>query len=486
MRRHLASLSLQRKFLLITFLGIMLLTGALGYLAAARSSYLLQASVEKQGRILARTVAALIINELIYEKLGLVEEGGLIDNYVREIYERKDLDFLSVAVLDEDNRTISHNDFSHYGEMVDSPLVRRVIETDEVAIDRLDSQAGRPAALEFAAPLSIGGKHWGILMFAVSLQEVEQEIRRMIWQIAGVSATALFVGLVLIILLNRRFISPITTMAQTMREIDSELPDHQVEVHGSDELAVLGRNFNSMVDRIREANLAMKRTHEKLLQSEKLATLGILSSSVAHRINNPLGGLFNCLRMLERYADNPSFREKYIGLIREGMESIRETVEQLLWTAGKRRNNEPTVPVAEVLAGVMRFLDYRLKGAAISFQADVAPGLLLPVPAHDLQEILQNVLINAVQAMPDGGTLSVSAREQEHMVILVVKDSGIGIQPAELDRIFDLFYTTKQEGEGTGLGLWMTYELVKRHKGDITVTSVLGAGTTVTITIPEM
>lgn len=486
MKRPLSSLSLQGKFLLITFAGIVLLTGILGYLAAARSSYLLYDSVEKQGRILARTVAALIINERIYEKLGLVEEGGLIDNYVREIYGRKDLDFLYVAVLDEHNQVISHNDFSHYGEIIDNAFIRRVAQTDEVAVHRAGDQAGEYAVLEFAAPLSIGGKRWGMLMFAVSLQAVEHETRRLIGQIAGVLAFALLAGLGLIIQLNRRFISPITAMAETMREIDSELPDRKVEIHGDDELALLGRNFNNMIDRIRAANLATKRAHEKLLQSEKLATLGILSSSIAHRINNPLGGLFNCLRMFERYADNPAFRDKYIGLIREGMESIRETVEQLLWSAGKGRNDEARAPAAAVLAGILHFLDYRIKGAEIAFQAEIPPDLVLPLPAHDLQEILQNILINAVQAMPAGGTLSVTARKQEHVYLLSVKDSGSGIPAAELGKIFELFYTTKPEGEGTGLGLWMTYELVKKCKGEITVESPPGLGTTVTITIPEL
>lgn len=486
MRSPFSSLSLQRKFLLITVLGIVLLTGTLGYLSAARSRHLLQSSVEKQGRILARTVAALIVNELIYERLGLVEEGGLIDNYVREIYGRKDLDFLYVAVLDENNRIISHNDFSHYGETADTPLLLRVRQTDEVAVRRSGVQADGHDALEFAAPLSIGGKHWGALLFAVSLGDIEHQIRGVLWQIAGVTATAIAAGLILIILLNRRFISPITAMAEAMRETDSELPDRRVDVHGSDELAVLGKNFNHMIDRIREANLAMKRAHEKLLQSEKLATLGILSSSVAHRINNPLGGLFNCLRMLEKYPDDPALQQKYIGLTREGLESIRETVQQLLWTAGKRREEDAQAPVREVLAGVMRFLDYRLKGAEISFQSEITDGLTLPIPAHDLQEILQNVLLNAVQAMPDGGVLALRADKNGYLFRMEITDSGIGIPAADLDRIFDLFYTTKQKDEGTGLGLWMTYELVKKHKGDIAVDSAPGHGTTVTITIPEM
>ncbi|MBU1717237.1 MAG: HAMP domain-containing histidine kinase [Proteobacteria bacterium] len=470
--------------MVITFLGIILLTGTLGYLAASRSSYLLHESVEKQGRILARTVAALIINERIYEKLGLVEEGGLIDNYVRDLYGRRDLDFLYVAVLDENNRIISHNDFSHYGETLDNAFIREVVRTDEVVINRAGSQEDGHQILEFAAPLSIGTKRWGALIFAVSLAEIEHESRRMLGQIAGVLAIALIVGLGLIVLLNRKFISPITTMARTMQEMDSELPECRVEVSGNNELAMLGRSFNSMIDRIRESNLAMKQAHEKLLQSEKLATLGILSSSVAHRINNPLGGLQNCIAMLKRQGGDAEFRRSYLDLMQEGVDSIKQTIDQLLWSAGKRRGEESRANIADILASVMRFVDYRIKKSEINYHAEVPGNLFVPVPPHDLNQILVNLLINAIQAMPAGGELKVSAIVIETGTAITISDTGTGIDAAEIDKIFDLYYTSKKPSEGTGLGLWMTYELIQKNKGDISVDSRIGHGTTFTVCFP--
>ncbi|MFH7319332.1 sensor histidine kinase [Desulfurivibrio sp. D14AmB] len=484
MPRPFYGLSLQQKFLLITFLGIGLLTLSLGSLAALRSHHLLHAAVEKQGRILAQTVAALIINELIYEKLGLIEEGGLIDNYVREIYGRKDLDFLYVAVLDENNRVISHSDFSYYGTTMGSAIAHEAGMGEEVVVHRTRDQEARHEVLEFAAPLSIGGKRWGVFMFAVSLADIQLATRLLTAQIVAVLVLALLAGLGLIIMLNRKFILPITTLAQAMQEIDSELPDRKVEVRGSDELALLGHSFNNMIDRIRETNLAKKRAHEKLLQSEKLATLGILSYRVAHRINNPLGGLFNCLWMMERQGHDPSFRQKYIDLLREGLESIQETVEQLLRTAGKKGSHEREVPVADLLARIMRLLDYRMKDSAISYHSQVDPALVLPIPTHDLQEILHNSLVNAVQSMPNGGTLELTIQKREDLYLMEIKDSGVGIPVAEQEKIFDLFYTTKGD-QGTGLGLWMTSELVKKYKGKIRIESAPGAGTTLIISIPE-
>lgn len=484
MKRLFASHSLQRDFLVFTCLGIVFLTGALGYLAATRSSHLLQESVEKQGRILARTVATLIINERIYEKLGLVEEGGLIDNYVRDLYGRKDLNFIYVAVLDEDNRIIAHNDFSHYGETVNSPFLERVVKTDEVGINRAGRQADGHQMLEFAAPLSIGAKRWGALVFGVSLAEIEHERRRTIGQIAGVLALALLVGMGLIILLNRKFISPITLMAKAMQETDSELPEGRVEISGSNELARLGQSFNNMIDRIRESNLAMKQAHEKLLESEKLATLGILSSSVAHRINNPLGGLKNCITMLERMGDDPEFRRNYLELMREGAESIEQTVNQLLWSAGKRRSEESRANIARVLAAVMRFVGYRIKNSEIIFTASVPEELYAPIPPHDLNQVLVNLLLNAIQAMPNGGRLDLSAARAGGDILITVTDSGTGIEENEIDKIFEIFYTSKKPGEGTGLGLWMTYEIIQQYNGDITVNSKVGSGSTFTIRFP--
>ncbi len=229
----------------------------------------------------------------------------------------------------------------------------------------------------------------------------------------------------------------------------------------------------------------MKLAHEKLLQSEKLATLGVLASSVAHRINNPLGGLFNCVRLLQRQGDDAVFRNNYLELILEGLESIEKTVGQLLYTAGRREGEEKRSEVADVLARVLKFLDYRMKKQNISYIQEVTPGLIIPVAPHDLEEMFLNTMINSIQAMEKGGTLRVYAGRGKDQVEIGIKDSGSGIPADQLDQVFDLFYSTKKAGEGTGLGMWMTYELVKKYRGHIDLQSREGAGTKVSIVIPE-
>ncbi|MBU1567569.1 MAG: HAMP domain-containing protein [Proteobacteria bacterium] len=478
-------LSLQKKFIIVAFLAVLLLTAVISFLAAVRTRSALLHASEKQGLMLAQTVSALIINELIYEKLGLVEEGGLIDNYVRELYQRRELDLKYVAVLDTSLQVISHSDFGEFGKRYSSPLIEEARLSGTIMMKKTIAGPAGIEEMEFAAPLAIEGKHWGVLLFSLSLEGVEREIRAMILQIITLSLMSLCFLFILIYFLSRRFIKPIIDLAEAMGEVEVEMREKTMPVAGSDELSRLVQSYNDMVRRIRRANEEMKLAHEKLLQSEKLATLGVLASSVAHRINNPLGGLFNCVRLLQRQGDDPGFRNNYLELILEGLESIEKTVGQLLYTAGRRDGEEKRSEVAAVLARVLKFLDYRMKKQEISYVQEVTDGLVIPVAPHDLEEMLLNTMINSIQAMESGGTLQVNAGRGNEQVEIRIEDTGTGIPEDRLDQVFDLFYSTKKAGEGTGLGMWMTYELVKKYRGHISLESREGVGTKVSIVIPE-
>lgn len=478
-------LSLQKKFIIVAFVAVLVLTATISILASFKTSNALYSATEKQGRMLAQTVSALIINELIYEMLGLVEEGGLIDNYMRDLYENSELDLNFVAVLDNSFKVISHNDFSEYGKRYNTPIILESLEKDEVAVQNVTVPEGEESALEFAAPLSIEGKHWGVLYFSLSLRSVEHEIRAFIEVIVVLSCIALLVLFALIYFLSRRFIKPIIDLNQAMSEVEVEMSEKEIPVSGSDELAHLTESFNEMVSRIRRANEEMKIAHEKLLQSEKLATLGVLSSSIAHRINNPLGGLFNCVAMLRKKGEDASFRGNYLDLIEEGLDSIKQTVSQLLGSASPRESKDRRSEINLVLSGVLMFLDYKMKRQGISFSKSIGEDFALQLAPHDLEEIFLNTMLNAIQAMPSGGTLHIDAVRLDGSVRIAIQDSGVGISKADLEKVFDLFYSTKKPGEGTGVGMWMTYELIKKYKGDISLESREANGTTVTFILPE-
>ncbi len=475
-------LSLQSKFIVITTMAIILLMSIIGYMAVKREGDILNKEFERKGRLLGETLAIPIINDLIYERLGLVEEGGLLDNYTMEIYNRQDVDLLYIAILDEEGRVISHNNITEYGKVYSDLLTSSALKAEDTIVQRFNHNGHE--ALDFGVPLSIGKKRWGTLKFAISLEKVEQEIAAMVKKIVIFTMFLLAVGFVVIILLSRRFITPITQLANTMEKTRGDYLDVKVDVKGHDELAILGERFNSMIERIKQANEELKKTHEKLVQSEKLVSIGILASGVAHEINNPLGGLFNCIQMLKQNGDNPEFRERYLGLIREGLEKIENTVGKLLWMARKGEHRPVDINIKDAINEVYSLVEYRFKKGRIRFINETDDELSIVVDPHDFQQVILNLFINAIHAMHAGGELTVRGFTEDSKVKIEIMDAGCGIPRENIGKIFDPFFTTKPPGEGTGLGLWLSYEIVRNYNGDIFVESEVGKGSKFTLVFP--
>ncbi|MCL5024511.1 MAG: ATP-binding protein [Nitrospirae bacterium] len=467
-------LDLQYKFILITTCAIIAVMSIVGYLAVEREKDILYAEVEKQGRLLGETLAIPIINDLIYERLGLVEEGGLLDNYILEIFNRKDLSLLYIAILDEDGKVISHNDITEYGKVYADPLTKKALAADSTIIQQVPGKGYE--TLDFGVPLSIGKKRWGTLKFGISLEKAEHEILATVKRIAILTVALLMAGFAMILLLSRRFISPITQLANTMEQARGDYLDLKVDVKGHDELAVLGERFNSMIARIKQANDELKKTHEKLVQSEKLASVGILAAGVAHEINNPLGGIFNCLQMLKQNGGDSQLREKYLDLVNEGLDKIENTVSKLLWMSRKAEHAPVDMNIKNSVDSVYAFLEYKMKKGRVAFKNAVPDDLRFIFDMHDFQQLLLNLFINAIHAMKDGGLLEVKGYKEDSRLTIEVADNGCGIESENIGRIFDPFFTTKPTGEGTGLGLWLTYEIIRNYNGEIAVESEPGRG----------
>jgi signal transduction histidine kinase len=533
--RHtfLKNISLQRKFIIITFAVVILFMIVMGVMVTGRESTIMYRDIERQGKLLAQTLAIPVMNDLIYERLGLVEEGGLIDNYVTEIFTRKDIDLIYLTVLDGKGRVTSHNDFNEYGKIYNDPITIKSLVSDKTEVQKFYNEASGHDALDIATPLSIGKKRWGTLKFAISLKRLDNELRATVIGVIISTLILLAGSFGVIVLLSRRFIRPITKLAGTMESAGGDLLDVKVDAEGGDEIALLGQSFNrmierirvsnhklqqtheellqfvsniektsgdildvkvdiegcdeitllcesfnEMIDRIKKSNIELKRTHEKLFQSQKLASIGILASGVAHEINNPLGGMFNCVQMLQEMGKDEEFRNRYIKLLDDGLKRIENTVGKLLWMSRKEDKKPDVVEIKQALKDVYRFIEYKIKNNNITYNENVDNGVSVVIDPHDIQQIMLNLMINAVQSMNSGGTLNVEAKRNNSHVIVEVSDTGKGIDREDLNKVFDPFYTTKMPGEGTGLGLWVTYEIVKSYDGDISVESNEGEGST--------
>ncbi len=249
-----------------------------------------------------------------------------------------------------------------------------------------------------------------------------------------------------------------------------------------DELDSVSDNFVLFCDRLKKSQEELLKTKAQAHLNEKMASLGILSSGIAHEVNNPLGGMLNCVKSMRENPDDRELTERYLPLLDKGLRQIEMIMRQLLNFGRTEPLKARKIDAHALFSECTQLLSYKLNTILLETNISVTAEHLLDAEA--LKQMIINVGLNAIQAMRDGGKLTLECREQGKELILLFQDTGIGIAETNLPHIFDPFFTTKGVGEGTGLGLAVTYSLVQRMNGKIKVDSKLGEGTLFTITIP--
>jgi len=242
--------------------------------------------------------------------------------------------------------------------------------------------------------------------------------------------------------------------------------------------------------RVKELRADMK----KLIQEDRMISLGKLVASCVHEINNPIQGLLTfthlILEILAEGLPNPEEMEKikgHLSVMSTELERCGNIVSSLLSFSRKTNKEYNHLDLNEVLKAVISLTRHKMDLQEIELNVELVPRpLLMHGDANQLQQCFLNLIFNAIEAMPEGGRLWISTELDltEKMVKVEIKDTGCGINSEYLDHIFDPFFTTKEEGEGTGLGLSIVYGVIKTHRGDIEVNSKVGEGSSFTLNFP--
>jgi PAS domain S-box-containing protein len=228
-----------------------------------------------------------------------------------------------------------------------------------------------------------------------------------------------------------------------------------------------------------------KKLEKQIRNSEKLASVGKLAAGVAHEINNPLGGILNCLYNLRKGAMSPTRQEEYLAAMEHGVRRVQKIVRQLLDFSQQHEPEFSPADINQIVNQVLALTTHLFAPNRIRLEAMLGHGLpSLMVDRHMIEQVLMNLFLNAVQAMKRGGILTIRTSVAEGICRVEVSDTGSGIPSAALPRVFDPFFTTKSEGEGTGLGLSVNLGIVERHGGKILVESEVGKGTKFTLCLP--
>ena len=361
----------------------------------------------------------------------------------------------------------------------------------------------------------------GVLDLEMSLERLEEMLqqgaRQMVWTVVSLLLVtgAITVGFVHFVIHR-----PVTSLRSGTERIARGELDTRIEVPGEHELAELAAAFNRMAEDLREAQREIRRWSQELedkvvakadelrraqrqvLQMEKMASLGKLSATVAHELNNPIASILTYAKLVERELRgeeegrgdiDPALRDElleYLHLMADECSRCGDIVKNLLLFARRSGGELAPVDVNEVLERSLKLVRHHLEIADVRLHVERLEGdPVLHADVGQLEQALVALLVNAVEAMSgpgsEGGDLAVRLRGDGESVRIHVSDTGVGIHADILPHIFEPFFSTKHEESGVGLGLAVVYGIVRRHGGSIDVESEPGRGTTFHVTLPR-
>jgi len=302
--------------------------------------------------------------------------------------------------------------------------------------------------------------------------------------------SALLPNLILVALIIRIISRPLRRLTEAAVEVAGGSYGAQVELRSNDEVGLLAESFNEMSRKMADDIERLRAVGEQLARTEKLAAAGTLAAGVAHEVNNPLASISSLIQILQsRTANGAAEAEarETLRLVQTQIARITQVLRDMMDFARTRPPARAPLDVREVVESGLRLASFDKSFKRLRLTTDWderAP--LISADSDQLQQVFLNLLLNARDAMPDGGELRVATRFDSRAGELTVEisDTGHGIPPEHRARVFDPFFTTKPAGAGTGLGLAVCYGIVNAHGGRIDIVPNGGRGTTVRVTLP--
>ncbi len=368
----------------------------------------------------------------------------------------------------------------------------------------------------------------GVLDITLSLARVDEEISAITRRtLAFAATTTVLLAMILAWIVRRSVVRPVRELVEGTRRVAQGDLTHRIPVRTADEVGALAASFNRMTEaldkaqaelgilvatleqRVEERTRELREAQAQLIQTEKLASLGKLSASIAHEINNPLSGILTYAKLLSRKlragapdAEGVQAALQQLALVERETQRCCSIVRNLLDFARQREPSFQPVDVGAVMAEALSLLSNRLSIQNVEVTRELAPVPIIQADFGQLRQAFVNIVMNACEAMPKGGSLRVVTREVNlpgegrseplsptgksgrptRFAEVAITDTGQGIPPEYLSKIFDPFFTTKEKG--TGLGLSVVYGIAEKHGGKILVDSRMGQGTTMTLRFP--
>lgn len=418
-----------------------------------------------------------------------------IEDELRPLLDDRDFDY---AFVFDDQRVLASAEDPGLPARPEAPLPRlRTLRRGHCTPRQLGGYT------EVLTPILINGKRVAGLSLGVSQDLLTRQGRRIRLRLLLVTAGLVSSALVVIFWWTRKTVAPLRQLTEGARQVSEGDLSARVPVTGIDEVGTLAATFNQLAESLQrtlhekdrafaETNRLyrnLKVAHARLNRAERLSAVGMLAAGVSHELNNPLGIILSTAGILRESLGDSSPWTEDVAIIEHETDRCKRIIQGLLNFAASGESHPVEVDLNALLRETFALAvrDERAHGVEAEWALD--PHLpALWVDPRQLQQVFLNLLMNAADAMGGKGTVRLRTAESieggQRKVLIAFTDHGCGIGTADLDHIFDPFYTTKKGGAGYGLGLAVSYGIIAAHGGEITVSSELGRGSVFTITLP--
>jgi len=442
-------------------------------------------AIERVGRSMAE-VMTITINEALRSSVGVdsATSAAIASAIDRVVWANHDL-IRYVVVTDSSGVVTQSNDRELVGTLFERPPLLPT-RGNRVLVQSTEREVGSHR-LEVSTLLGDPESDSGSLTIGFDLASVEKQTDLVIWRAALVALVLILINSAVTAIYVETLIRPILNLNETMKRAGEGDLHVRAPVNRGDEVGELAGAFNRMMDELSEVRDLDRMQRAQLVHTEKMVAVGTLAAGVAHEVRNPLAGVLACLENLRSRPDDAEMRERYLELIQDGLERIEYIIDNLLgFSRSQKMQAEPT-SLSHNLEHVVELASYQLRKAGVEVEYDLASEDETTVMGDHIQmeQLCLNLVLNAVKAMPDGGTLTLRSRVRRGNVEVEIQDTGVGIAKENLDRIFDPFFSTREPGKGTGLGLTVSDSIVAAHAGVIEVESVEDEGTTFRVILPS-
>ncbi len=459
-----------------------------------------EAQIERNGLSIASITAEQIVDPLLYNEIATVNNFLLKTKSVNS-------EIKYLMVISPDNEVIAHTFSSDPPNSLIN--INQLEENANSGIKIIYSLSKNDTVIrDFAMPIL--NKRLGTLRIGFSEHVIQNRLKEASSMFIVLVFGLLIIGVIAAFFLSFIISEPIKKMSLQASSIDLSSLEQRLQgirlakkdkwlklknlFNMTDEIDVLAYSFNEMLSRLNLAFIELEKTRESLTQTEKLASVGTVAAGLAHEINNPLAGMSNCLRRISEKPNNIDQNLQYINLMSEAIEKISSVVTGLLDFSRKHEMNFSKIDLIKLIENSISLINFQIRQAHINLVREYEyRNLYIVGSGNHLEQVFVNLLLNSIDAINEKavsikdftGTIKINIRKDRKSVTIEFVDNGMGLDPSKIPLMFEPFFTDKKVKLGTGLGLAVSSDIIKKHNGVISGKNAPDGGFIVTITIPN-